>query len=378
MHRTVLYQFVGGALVVGFMCAAVGAVLIPRASFNQSAKTPGFEGPGVTALPDVPAPPFALRDQRGSSVSLQSERGYAVVLSFMYTDCPDTCPQTAQKLRTVLTRFGREARQVRVLIVSVDPLHDDATDARNFLVKHGLPQWHFLLGGYRLAGIANIAKSYRKLAQVWKEYGIYVPNLSAERNQGQGHSAFTYLIDKHGREVAILPDTTPSPDFAQDLHILLDDHHWTAHLTTGSAVGEVAPAFRLRSTNGQFIQVRSLVGHPLLLNFWATWCPACRSETRTLERLYRRYRGKVAVVGIDEQEPLGEVASFMRQFRVTYPTVLDADGTAMFDYQVPGTPTTFFLDSHGVIRSVTVGALKESEATRQIQLLLRHRPAVAI
>jgi cytochrome oxidase Cu insertion factor (SCO1/SenC/PrrC family) len=287
-------------------------------------------------------------------ISLRGQRGHAVVLTFFYTHCPDTCPLTSQKLRAILNSFGSEARKVTVLIVSTDPLHDNPSDAKAFLRRNGLTSWHFLLG------------SIGQLSKVWKPYGIGV-TLSGK---GPGHTAGMYLIDKTGREQVYLDDTIVAPALSQDLHILLDDHHWLYSYPTGPVVGDLAPSFKLTSAKAGAVDLNSFRGKPLLVNFWATYCGPCLQEMPLLERTYRKYKGRLNIVGIDEQEPANEVQAYLHRVHVTYPIGLDSNGNTMYTYQIQGTPTTLFLNRAGVVHSVAIGPLTTAQVTKQVKSLL--------
>ena len=266
-------------------------------------------------------------------MTLASQHGRVVILTFMYSHCPDTCPMTAQKLRSILRGLGPEAKRVRVLIVSTDPLTDTTASARGFLAKHGEPSWDWLSG------------SYPKLRKVWAAYGIYATAPGPDSAAAPTHTAGMYLIDAHGTERAYLEDTLPAPQIAQELHIVLGDHHWRDGSGRGSGAGrDWLPGFRIRSAQGAAIDLRAYRGRPFIVNFWATWCTPCRSEMPALERAYRRYSPRIAILGIDEQEPLNEVTAFAKQYGITYAIGLDPNGVVSSVYDLNGTPTTFFIN----------------------------------
>jgi cytochrome c biogenesis protein CcmG, thiol:disulfide interchange protein DsbE len=341
-----------GTVILVFVGLAAFAATTPRGD------APGWEDAGAT-FSGKPAPNFSLHDQNGHLISLTGQRGRAVVLTFFYTHCADTCPLTAQKLRAVLRRFGAESARISVLIVTTDPLRDNEADARIFLRKNGLPGWHFLLG------------KYRTLARIWRRYGIYVPSPAQRQSSGPAHSAVTYLIDSKGRQHILLDDAAPAPVFAQDLHILLRDHQWLQNLPKAPIFGDRAPDLNLPSlTSGERVRLTQFRGKPVMINFWATTCLPCLSEMPLLERTYRRYHGKLQILGVDDQEPANEVGAFVRQDHITYPIALDSQGNTVYSYQLAGTPTTFFLDARGVIQDVHAGPLTGYQVTREVDSLL--------
>jgi peroxiredoxin len=141
--------------------------------------------------------------------------------------------------------------------------------------------------------------------------------------------------------------------------------------TVGSAPGQLAFDFSLSDVNGQRIKLSDLHGHPVVINFWATWCPPCRQEAPALQAAYQRYRDRGVIwLGVDLREDAKEVLKFASQFSLTYPLLLDGDGVVSDRYQVRGIPTTVFLDTEGVIRARHVGPLTEDKISEYLTPLL--------
>ncbi len=134
-------------------------------------------------------------------------------------------------------------------------------------------------------------------------------------------------------------------------------------------LGYIAPEVALPDLNGQTVRLSELRGKPVLLNFWAAWCPPCRKELPDLQQFHERYSAKVALVGINWGEPVQTVKPFLERYGVTYPNLLDERGTAFVSYRLTGMPTTFFIDSAGHIRGVWLGPLKGAEIAANFQRL---------
>jgi cytochrome c biogenesis protein CcmG/thiol:disulfide interchange protein DsbE len=130
-----------------------------------------------------------------------------------------------------------------------------------------------------------------------------------------------------------------------------------AALSAAPAVGHPAPDFTLHSPAGESFSLGALRGKPVVLNFWATWCPPCRSEAPELQSASQRYGGQVAVIGVDQGEPGATVQAYAAQQGLTYPSPLDENGRVSLAYGVHALPTTFFIDRDGVIRQIYVGPL---------------------
>jgi peroxiredoxin len=139
----------------------------------------------------------------------------------------------------------------------------------------------------------------------------------------------------------------------------------------------VAPDFTLTGLDGQSVRLNDLRGRPLLLNFWASWCPPCRAELPALQAAYQRYGDRVAFLGVDVKESSATVAAFAPQFGLTFPLLLDSDG-AVSDrlYQVRGIPTSLFIAPEGVVSARHVGPLAEADIDRYLAPLLEAEATV--
>lgn len=122
-------------------------------------------------------------------------------------------------------------------------------------------------------------------------------------------------------------------------------------------VGFLAPDFSLMTTDGDRVQLSALRGQPVVLNFWATWCPPCREEMPALEALWQRHnRGEVLILGIDQGESAATVERFARNtVQTSFPLLLDIRREIGAEYNVRALPTTFFIDAEGRIQEIKVG-----------------------
>lgn len=160
-------------------------------------------------IPSAIAPDFTLTDgPTGQVVTLSSLGGQVVLLTFLYTTCPDVCPLTAETIRAASDRLGSKAQNVAFIAVSVDPRGDTPAATRRFVADHGLG-----------AGFRYLIGPQAALARVWQAYGI------AQATSGSNvlHSDAIYLIDKHARGRLVLHSSVASADLATDLNILLSE-----------------------------------------------------------------------------------------------------------------------------------------------------------
>lgn len=124
--------------------------------------------------------------------------------------------------------------------------------------------------------------------------------------------------------------------------------------------------------NGGNIILSSLRGKPVVINFWASWCPPCREEAPILEAVWRRYKDKdVIFIGVNIQDAEADARAYIKEFDITYPNGPDIRGKITIDYGVSGIPVTFFVNREGLIISRWVGAISERVLVSRIEELLR-------
>ena len=123
------------------------------------------------------------------------------------------------------------------------------------------------------------------------------------------------------------------------------------------AVNHPAPDFTLATLNGEQFTLSEQRGTPVVLNFWATWCGPCQRELPALQAAAERYAGRVAFVGIDQAEPVETVQKYVDEMGLTFTIPLDKEQSTASRYNVMGLPTTFFIDSEGVIRHLWMGEM---------------------
>ena len=168
----------------------------PALPGNSSASNTSASGLQGVDLGGQAAPDFRLTDQFGQQVALSQFKGKPVVLTFLYTSCPDQCPLTAEKLHTVMQSLGADAQKVAVISVSTDPKHDTVAAALDFSRKHSMQDyWHYLVG------------TQDTLSPIWNAYNVYVQAQQQTVNHGLG----LYVIDKQGNERVFMDnDFTPA------------------------------------------------------------------------------------------------------------------------------------------------------------------------
>lgn len=115
--------------------------------------------------------------------------------------------------------------------------------------------------------------------------------------------------------------------------------------------------FTVPDVTGAPLRLADFKGKVVFLNFWATWCPPCKEEMPSMERLYGRYREKgfaILALAIDSVNTEG-VAAFAKKFKLTFPIGLDPKMTVANQYAVRGLPATFLIDKRGTVVAVAIG-----------------------
>ena len=132
-----------------------------------------------------------------------------------------------------------------------------------------------------------------------------------------------------------------------------------------------APDFTLETMDGQQITLSSLRGTPVLINFWALSCPPCLHEMPFLNAAAAKYDGQAIVMAIAIRDSGSSVRDYFEDTQVSMIVPLDLDSRAAGSYSVGFTPTTFLIDSQGIVRYVKVGPFdNESEVIASIELVL--------
>ena len=136
------------------------------------------------------------------------------------------------------------------------------------------------------------------------------------------------------------------------------------------AAGELAPDFRLVLADGSSLALSDLKGRPVLINFWATWCPPCRSEMPDIIDRYNQNADDLVVLAVNTREGLDLVEPFAESFGVTMPVVLDQSGAIMDLYEVRSMPTSYFIDRDGRIVMRWVGLMSPDVLDSFLKIIL--------
>ena len=306
----------------------------------------------------VAMPAFSLQDQQGRAFDSSTTAGSDLVIAAFHTTCHQTCP-----LYTAL--FFQLQKQLPPGVMLAEVTTDPGTDTLS------------VLAGYRQSIGASwtfATASADALAAFWKPFGVQLAT-------GDSHVSTLALVDRHGyvrlvyrgvpdvgndiapplvtqlgaeglRELASHGDGWGAPSVLQSLLTI------TGPEQVAPGGGGRAPGFTLTDTDGRKVTLADLAGQPLVINFWASYCPPCRAEMPLLQRRVAA-ASRVRLVLIDEGESSQTARDFLSATGIQQPALLDSDLAVGRAYGVVPLPTTVFVRADGSIAGRQVGELDD-------------------
>ncbi len=139
----------------------------------------------------------------------------------------------------------------------------------------------------------------------------------------------------------------------------------------GNKVGNLAPDFQLNNLEGKPVSLRDFRGKPVVINFWATWCPHCQAERPMIQQISEEWQGKdlvlltVDIIGSQPTETPANLADFMQKNSYTFPVLLDINREVTKSYGIKFTPTYFLIDREGIIREIRTGPYPNKTALEE-------------
>jgi len=186
---------------------AIGGSTRSQATGATSAR--GAFRAGEVFSPPTPTPLLALHNYLGQPVNIASYRGKAVLVTFLYTNCPDVCPLITASLHAALELLGpRESARAQIIAVSVDPRGDTPKAVAAFLARHEMTgRMQYLIG------------SAHELARVWKAWGVGSER-DAQQPQFVNHTGLVYGISASGKRTTIYASNFIPAELAHDVPLL--------------------------------------------------------------------------------------------------------------------------------------------------------------
>ena len=312
--------------------------------------------------------PFQLVDQKGGAFTPTTTVGQDVVFAAFHTTCRETCPLYTALFLQLAKRLPQN---VMLVEVTTDPATDTPAALSDYARRVGAT-WTFATG------------TPDELTSFWKQFGV-------ELSSGDTHTSSLVLVDGHGfvrliyrgvpdvghdvpptlvtsmsaaglRELSSGGDGWGAPDVLQTLLTI------TARATPVAASGGKAPDFSLVSTDGSKVALASLAGRPLVINFWRSDCPPCRSEMPLLAHAVPPSGVELVLVNWGQSADVAK--SFLDSLGVGRPALLDSDLATGRAYGVAALPTTVFVRADGTIDRRQVGQLDATVLAAELSNLI--------
>ena len=149
----------------------------------------------------------------------------------------------------------------------------------------------------------------------------------------------------------------------------------TAGKIPAPQAGFLAPDFALEDAEGNLTRLSDLRGQPVLLNYWATWCPPCRAEMPAMQTVYQEYQSQglvILAVNATQQDSRSAALAFAAELDLSFPILFDKQGLVGEAYQIRSMPTSFFIHPDGTIQEVVIGGpMAEALLRSRVEQLLQ-------
>jgi peroxiredoxin len=283
------------------------------------------------------APDFSLQTISGETVRLSDFRGSPVMLTFWKINC------SACQFQMPFTQAFYDEQSDKAIAVLTVNVGDSASAAQDYVTSRKLT-------------FPVLLDRQGKVAQMYGLPGVPV----------------TFLIDSEGIIKAYkIGAFQNQEEIESGIKSVFPSLTLEPKTETGPEIGDLAPDFTLQTINGQSITLNEFRGKTVLLNFWVNACPACVDEMPYFQTVFdEQAKDELTVLAINCGESSQTVRSVADDLKLTFPMLLDPDGKVCTAYK-HGAPTTFFIDSNGIIRAIKDDVF---ENTEEIETMLNSLP----
>jgi len=145
--------------------------------------------------------------------------------------------------------------------------------------------------------------------------------------------------------------------------------HRDSSILYSPQVGFLAPDFELKDLQGNSHKLSSYSGKPIMINFWASWCKPCQVEMPAMQNLFQEHDSDIVFLAVNstKQDSISAVSEFVIRNQLDFPVLLDIENTVDSLYRIQALPTTYFINSKGIIQEIIIGG-PMSETLLKIRL----------
>lgn len=242
---------------------------------------------------------------------------------------------TARILRTENLEVGESPVECHVVEVELEEQEPDEKRMRTYWIDS---ERNLVLKAVQLDKLSGEAANAL-------ETEITTTFTKADSNPSLAEGTFTFSPPPDAKEVASF--RTPRP--------------------TALEIGSEAADFQLKDLEGREIQLKSLRGNVVLLNFWATWCGPCRLEMPVIEKLHQQFHKKgLRVFGVNDED-VDTIRDYVAEHEYSFPTLVDPEQRAIGLYRIRGIPTMVVIDREGKIAQYRMGLSRENDLRSWLQ-----------
>ena len=192
--------------------------------------------------------------------------------------------------------------------------------------------------------------------------------------------AATEEVRKTSEEEKTTNAEVPSEEKTSETEVTTEEKT-SADVTTTEAApgteednGQPAPDFTVYDNDGNAVRLSQMKGKPVIVNFWATWCPPCRAELPGFNEASEKYKDEITFMMVDltdgQSETKDDVAAFLKETGYTFPVYYDTEGSGALAYGVYSIPLTIFINENGNIENGHLGSMDEKTLNQYIDSLL--------
>ncbi|PKR78716.1 alkyl hydroperoxide reductase [Halalkalibacillus sediminis] len=153
----------------------------------------------------------------------------------------------------------------------------------------------------------------------------------------------------------------------EDYTIQSDSEDSEVEADVGLDIGSEAPDFEVETLKGETVKLSDYRGEKIMLNFWGTWCPPCRAEMPDMQKFYEEHDVTILAMNLfDTESSMQDVEDFVEDFGLTFPVLID-EGEVATDYQVIPVPTSYMIDSNGIIQYKRLGVMNYDMMVQELE-----------